>query len=88
MTYQDGIANLNQPNFMGMVAPNTKKYALIHTIDVCPWCVKAKKLLDEFNIEYDEVKDFHPDHNTVPYIIIDGEVVGGYGELRDYVADL
>ena len=44
--------------------------------------------MEEFDIEYTEIDGFHRDHPTVPYIIINDEVVGGYGELRGYVADL
>ncbi len=58
----------------------------------CGYCVRAKSLLDSRGIEYDEI---HLDDDagfrarlheltggwTVPQILIDGRVIGGYTEL-------
>ena len=81
------MTNLNSPAQLSRIG-DQKREAVIYTISVCPWCVKAKRLMEEFDIEYTEIDGFHKDHPTVPYIIINDEVVGGYGELRGYVADL
>lgn len=62
--------------------------AKIWTIESCPYCVKAKKLLDLRGIEYEEMSGFHPDHPTVPYILIEDNAVGGFAELMQYVRNL
>ena len=68
--------------------------ATIYTTTLCPYCVQAKRLLDQLAIPYDEI-DVSNDgdrraemvqkaegRRTVPQIFIDGEHVGGYAELR------
>lgn len=59
--------------------------ALVWTIPNCPFCIKAKKLLDLKGIEYEEIEGFHENHPTVPYITFDGEPIGGFTELTRYV---
>lgn len=65
----------------------------------CPWCDKAKALLTEKNISFDELKyniDYSReqlaeklpfDYNkiTVPQIFFDNEHIGGYDDLIDYL---
>ena len=65
----------------------------------CPFCTKAKQLLDKWNIPYDEAmidtdqaarRDFAKATNgarTVPQIIIDGECIGGFTELTELHMD-
>jgi glutaredoxin 3 len=64
----------------------------IYTTRWCGYCVRAKALLDEKGIPYDEVSlDDDPDFRrnlsdltggwTVPQILIDGTPIGGYTEL-------
>ncbi len=65
----------------------------IYTANVCPFCVRAKRLLDHKGVLYDEV-DVSSDaelrekmvldsgRRTVPQIFIDGQAVGGYQELQ------
>ena len=59
----------------------------------CPYCVQAKMLLSQKGIEIEERKIGEsytredllaaiPSAQTVPQIIIDGEYVGGFKELR------
>ena len=64
----------------------------MYTTVWCGYCVRAKTLLDQRGIDYDEI---HLDdaagfrarlHEltggwTVPQILIDGRVIGGYTEL-------
>jgi glutaredoxin len=57
------------------------KTAIINTLPNCPWCVKAKKLLDLRGIQYIEVNEKSDLWPTVPYIEIDGSQVGGFAEL-------
>ena len=64
----------------------------IYTTRWCGYCVRAKALLDEKGIRYDEVSlDDDPGFRknlfdltggwTVPQILVDGTPIGGYTEL-------
>jgi len=64
----------------------------VYTSGSCPFCVRAKLLLDNKGVEYQEIiLDDHPEKKleimkklnwkTVPIIIINGELVGGYQQL-------
>jgi len=67
----------------------------IYSTGSCPFCVKAKQLLDKWNIAYEEERidlsqaarrEFTVATNgarTVPQIIIDGECIGGFTELTE-----
>ena len=68
---------------------------IIYTKDNCGYCVQAKNLFNAKSISYQEMKigvdltreDFmglFPEVKTVPFIIIDGEKVGGYDKLIEY----
>ena len=67
--------------------------ATIWTKDSCPYCVQAKVLLEQQGIEYEERKigsgytkenllESVPHAKTVPQIFLDGELVGGFNELK------
>lgn len=67
--------------------------AEIYTKDDCPWCVKAKELLDKLDIKYieykmgvnitrEEIKNKFPKWKTVPIILLDDKFIGGYTELE------
>jgi glutaredoxin len=67
--------------------------AIIWSKDYCPYCVNAKALLERKGIEYEERKigegytkedllEAVPSARTVPQIFLDGELVGGFTELR------
>ena len=59
----------------------------------CPYCVNAKRLLDEKGIKYDvidltnqpeemqRIKD-ETGWRTVPIIMIDGKLIGGYSDMK------
>ena len=64
--------------------------------DACPGCVTAVQLLKEANIEHEVLKlgvDFtrdwlfenHPTVRSVPYILKDGEPIGGLKELQRFL---
>jgi len=65
----------------------------MYTTEWCGYCVRAKALLDGRGIDYDEI-DLGDDPRfrahlneltggwTVPQIVIDDQVIGGYTELR------
>lgn len=65
----------------------------IYTSDACPYCVRAKRLLDQKGIAYEQIHialdDFEARMHiaeitgrmTVPQIIIDGTPIGGWDQL-------
>ena len=65
----------------------------VYTTDYCPYCVRAKALLQRRGIPYEEI-DVSGDHEkrawlvkttgrrTVPQIFINGEPIGGSDELH------
>lgn len=61
----------------------------------CPYCTKAKELLERFSIPYEYV-DISRDPNlrfqykaqgykTVPIVIVDGDIIGGFTELQHFI---
>lgn len=56
-------------------------HAEIYTLPNCKWCQRAKKLCDALGIEYTEQEGKHPDWPTVPYVVLDGEAIGGFTEF-------
>lgn len=70
---------------------------VVYTKENCPYCVKSKALLKGYGLEYTEAsigKDItreeflekFPEARTVPQIVIDGELVGGFEELAKRLA--
>jgi glutaredoxin 3 len=71
----------------------------VYSTASCPICVRAKTMLDKWEIAFDEVmidadaaalKEFAEVTNgarTVPQIIIDGKPVGGFSELTELHMD-
>lgn len=67
----------------------------VYSTASCPFCVKAKQLLEKWNIPYEEFlidtdaaarREFPVVTNgarTVPQILIDGECIGGFTELTE-----
>ena len=65
----------------------------IFTTEYCPYCVRAKRLLTQKGVAYEEVDVGNDDalrekmvidsggRRTVPQIFIDGKPIGGYEEL-------
>ncbi len=66
----------------------------IYTTTYCPYCVRAKHLLDAKDVDYAEIDVTGDDvarmtlveksggRKTVPQIFINGASVGGYDDLR------
>ncbi|KAF1796928.1 glutaredoxin-1 [Mucor lusitanicus] len=83
----------NVEQFVEDAIKNNK--VVIFTKSTCPYCKKAKALLDGYNIKYENVElDTHPNgdaiqdylakktgQNTVPNIFIDQKHIGGSDEL-------
>jgi glutaredoxin len=70
--------------------------AVVWSKDSCPFCDQAKALLKQKNIEFEEKKIGHgytreqlleavPDARTVPQIFLNGELIGGFTELRKHL---
>jgi glutaredoxin 3 len=66
--------------------------AVIWSKPDCPYCVRAKYEFDKRGIAYEERKigdgwtkeqllEEVPNARTIPQIVIDGKVIGGYTEL-------
>ena len=64
----------------------------------CPICSKAKSMLHKWNIDFEDIPldnetaqlDFEKVTNgadTVPQIIIDGKLIGGFSELTELHMD-
>ncbi len=65
----------------------------IYTTKYCPYCIRAKALLRDKGISFEEIDvDGDPDlraamveraggRRTVPEIFINGRIIGGYNEL-------
>ena len=68
----------------------------IYTTQTCPWCHRAKLLLDRHGIDYSEI-DVTTDRErqiemikrserqTVPQIFLHGEHIGGYDDLVEHL---
>lgn len=70
----------------------------IYTTPVCPYCVRAKALLDKKGVKYKEVNvmmnrdkrtemEKRSGGHTVPQIFINGEAIGGCDDLFDLEFD-
>lgn len=67
--------------------------AVVWSRDMCAYCEQAKGLLKMKGIEFEEKKVGHgytkedlleavPTARTVPQIFLDGELIGGFQELK------
>jgi glutaredoxin len=70
---------------------------VVYTKENCPYCVKSKALLKGYGLEYietmigkditrEEFLDKFPEARTVPQIVMDDELVGGFEELAKRLA--
>ena len=68
------------------------KTVTIYTTSYCPYCSRAKMLLDTLNVPYQEVDVEHDQEKrqelvekyqwqTVPAIFVEDELIGGYDDL-------
>jgi glutaredoxin 3 len=79
-----------------MTATKEIKHVVVWSRDRCAYCVKAKNLLEIKGIEYEErnisagrwtreqLLEACPAARTVPQIVIEGVVIGGYDQLEEY----
>lgn len=66
----------------------------IYTTEYCPFCIRAKSLLREKGVEFEEIDvtddpalrakmvELAGGRRTVPEIFVNGRIIGGYDELR------
>ena len=65
----------------------------MYTTAICPYCLQAKALLKQKGIEFEEKKigdgytkedllEAVPNARTVPQIFLDGQLIGGFTELK------
>lgn len=66
---------------------------IIYSKDPCPYCVNAKRLLNNKGVEFEEIdltddlgemnrlKDLYG-WRTVPMIMIDNKFIGGYDDMK------
>ncbi len=71
----------------------------VYSTASCPFWLKAKNLLNKWNIDYSEVaidtgdsalkeiRDATQGARTVPQILIDGKLIGGFSELTELHMD-
>ena len=72
---------------------------VLYSKDNCGYCVKAKLLLNNLGLTYIEKKlenflttealfeDIGKNVKSMPQIKIDGELIGGYNQLIEYLTD-
>ncbi len=84
---------------LGYIAPQVAapKNVTVFTRQGCPFCVKAKGMLRDAGLQFDELvlnRDYREStvraisgKTTVPQIFIDGELIGGSEELEQFLAD-
>lgn len=68
----------------------------VYTKDSCPYCNKAKQLLNQMSIPFSEQKlnvhftreillERYPNAKTFPVVVVDGFHIGGYTQLVEKV---
>lgn len=66
-------------------AANGSRTYLLHVSEDCPWCLRAKALLEHYEVEYTTTTERCEEWPTVPAIYkIDEtgvELIGGYDQL-------
>jgi len=72
---------------------------VLYSKENCSYCTRAKSLLDNLNLDYEERKledysntdalleDIGKKVRTMPQIKINNELIGGYNQLVEYFAD-
>ena len=87
------LTTMNYPQYNKEKEMNVIVWSKYH----CPFCDMAKNLLEQRGIAFEERKigdgytredllENIPTARTVPQIIIDGEVIGGYNDLKQRLA--
>ena len=80
-----------------MTTPKAELYRMVLPDHECPYGVRAKQMLDDAGVEYDEhilssredVDAFKMKHQvaTTPQFFIDAKRIGGSEDVAEYLAD-
>jgi len=81
---------------MKRVSPSASPKVEVLSKPFCPYCDKAKALLQRMGIPFTtrtlgedltraELLEIAPNARTMPQIIINSEVIGGYNQLNTYI---
>jgi glutaredoxin 3 len=73
-------------------------HVIVWSKDHCPFCSKAMTLLDTYNINYEvrkvgtewskeDLLESVPNARSVPQILINNEIIGGYTDLVTYIEE-
>lgn len=73
-----------------------KESLVVYSKSSCGYCTKAKELLDKKNLRYTSIdltwdKELHQKliketgQTTVPYVFVQGKLIGGYKDLLELV---
>jgi glutaredoxin 3 len=73
---------------------NQNAKVVIYTKDPCPYCVRAINFFNEYGIKYEEIDlSDKPEEieriktetgwRTVPIIMINNELIGGYSDMKN-----
>lgn len=66
----------------------------VYSTNYCPYCIRAKQLLDAKDVDYTEIDVTNDEagrvalveksggRRTVPQIFINGQAIGGYDDMR------
>ena len=71
------------------------KEIIVWSKPMCPYCDMAKNLLEQKGMEFQERKigegwtkeqllEAVPNVRSVPQIVIDGDIIGGYDQLKEW----
>lgn len=75
------------------------KNVVVYGKDNCVFCIYAERILEQMNVDYtmkklgvdferEELLTINPEAKSYPQIIIDGNAIGGYSELRNIFTQL
>ncbi len=71
--------------------------AIVWSKNNCPWCVRAKQLLEIKNIPYEErnietstwtreqLLELVPTAKSLPQVFVDNQLIGGFDQLREFI---
>jgi len=77
----------------------SKDHIIVYTKEQCRYCVLAKNLLKNLGLDYTEKKltdfnstealisDIGKNVKSMPQIKINGELIGGFNQLKEYYID-
>lgn len=75
--------------------PSSKEILKLYSLEGCPWCIKAEKLLGKMKVPYKMIKVNHNNkdkykkdlrRDTFPQLVLGDTKLGGFDELERIVA--